>query len=335
MKAIGEALAFVIGGSVMAVEKKKVNWFVNVALMLGFPLAFAVDWTGLPLHQWFGVLVAMIAAVHLILHWSWCRKVTARLAEALPGKTRACWFLDVGLLAGFIVMLVTGLVISTWFTKVPVRYDLWRDCHIAASYASLGLAAIKMAMKFALARRPIERRSPRESRKPLGVSAHTNNLATGIGGVNVTWAAAPISRRQALLLIGLAGMAVPMGANIFGFEGHPLAQATPTELTPGVKPPLSSESKTDMGLAVPKPQPLQNREAHFLDPDEQAKSIAPATWNSAVSDGPSQTAIPDATVLATAATCTVRCSKQCAYPGQCRRYVDANRNGLCDMGECL
>jgi hypothetical protein len=33
--------------------------------------------------------------------------------------------------------------------------------------------------------------------------------------------------------------------------------------------------------------------------------------------------------------CTVRCGHRCSYPGHCRRYSDANNNGLCDFGECL
>ena len=34
-------------------------------------------------------------------------------------------------------------------------------------------------------------------------------------------------------------------------------------------------------------------------------------------------------------SCAVRCRKGCSYPGQCRRYTDANGNGRCDLGECL
>jgi hypothetical protein len=33
--------------------------------------------------------------------------------------------------------------------------------------------------------------------------------------------------------------------------------------------------------------------------------------------------------------CSVRCNKGCSYPGRCRRYVDTNNNGRCDLGECL
>jgi hypothetical protein len=34
-------------------------------------------------------------------------------------------------------------------------------------------------------------------------------------------------------------------------------------------------------------------------------------------------------------SCTVRCGRRCSYPGHCHRYMDANNNGRCDLGECL
>ena len=33
-------------------------------------------------------------------------------------------------------------------------------------------------------------------------------------------------------------------------------------------------------------------------------------------------------------SCTVVCDKGCVYPGQCRRYIDENGNGFCDLTEC-
>jgi hypothetical protein len=41
------------------------------------------------------------------------------------------------------------------------------------------------------------------------------------------------------------------------------------------------------------------------------------------------------TTVTSNASCTVRCNKGCSYPGRCRRYVDTNNNGRCDLGECL
>lgn len=34
-------------------------------------------------------------------------------------------------------------------------------------------------------------------------------------------------------------------------------------------------------------------------------------------------------------SCAIRCAKGCSSPGRCRRYVDSNRNGRCDLGECI
>lgn len=34
-------------------------------------------------------------------------------------------------------------------------------------------------------------------------------------------------------------------------------------------------------------------------------------------------------------SCTVSCHRACSYPGHCRRYVDTNNNGRCDLGECI
>lgn len=33
--------------------------------------------------------------------------------------------------------------------------------------------------------------------------------------------------------------------------------------------------------------------------------------------------------------CQVICDQGCAYPGQCRRFIDQNGNGICDLTECI
>ncbi|MBN1312798.1 MAG: hypothetical protein JXB30_15395 [Anaerolineae bacterium] len=63
-------------------------------------------------------------------------------------------------------------------------------------------------------------------------------------------------------------------------------------------------------------------------------------------DAPVEISLPTPTQIATlpppptleetsSPTCIVRCSRQCSYPGRCRRYVDVNQNNLCDFGECM
>ncbi len=47
------------------------------------------------------------------------------------------------------------------------------------------------------------------------------------------------------------------------------------------------------------------------------------------------TTVASAQTTTSTTACYVRCNKRCSYPGRCRRYTDSNRNGRCDLGECL
>jgi hypothetical protein len=49
----------------------------------------------------------------------------------------------------------------------------------------------------------------------------------------------------------------------------------------------------------------------------------------------STTTLTDSSTGSTTNSCFVRCRRGCSYPGHCRRFVDGNGNGLCDLGECL
>ncbi len=42
--------------------------------------------------------------------------------------------------------------------------------------------------------------------------------------------------------------------------------------------------------------------------------------------------VPDTAPLSS--SCTVICERGCSFPGECRRYIDQNGNGICDLTEC-
>jgi hypothetical protein len=75
------------------------------------------------------------------------------------------------------------------------------------------------------------------------------------------------------------------------------------------------ERQTDLTIQSSDDYPA-SESASNLAQSAQVSTSVPAT-NQATSD------------------CTVRCPNGCSYPGRCRRYSDGNKNGLCDLGECL
>lgn len=52
----------------MKTNKQKTNWILDTLLFAGFLITFALDWTGLPMHQWMGTFGGLLATYHLIRH---------------------------------------------------------------------------------------------------------------------------------------------------------------------------------------------------------------------------------------------------------------------------
>jgi hypothetical protein len=125
-------------------QKQKTNWLVDAALFAGFLICFWLDLTGLMLHQWLGVAAGGIAFYHLLVHWNWLEAVTERLFGRTSGQARLYYLIDVALMLGFWLILVSGLLISTWLNLSLENYSAWVDLHITLSIVSLVLVAIKI-----------------------------------------------------------------------------------------------------------------------------------------------------------------------------------------------
>lgn len=70
--------------------------------------------------------------------------------------------------------------------------------------------------------------------------------------------------------------------------------------------------------------------------EQVASAVTQATASTQTTATPSTLANAAASsASSTSSTCRVRCNKRCSYPGHCRKYVDSNKNRLCDLGECL
>jgi hypothetical protein len=66
----------------------------------------------------------------------------------------------------------------------------------------------------------------------------------------------------------------------------------------------------------------------------QATPVAQSVSTPAAMPAATATTTQSSTAASTS-SCTVRCNKRCSYPGNCRRYVDTNKNNRCDLGECV
>lgn len=298
--------------------KPKTNWIIDAVLFVGFLAAFFLDLTGLALHQWLGVALVALSGYHFLVHLGWVEAVTLRFIKGTSGQARACYIIDAALMLGFYLILLTGLVISTWLELPLENYLAWMNIHIIVSIITLILVSLKIAMHW---RWIVTVANKHIFANPTPVK----------GGLSARPAAASASnsRRDFLKLMGFVSVAtvVATGSALRGVSGPP-EEDTEADLA-------TNDDSSKAGPATA-PQMIVPTATQVSTPEQMVLPTA------APVSAPEQMALPTATPVPTVpmpeepvVSCTVRCSNHCSYPGRCRRYVDANQNNLCDRGECL
>lgn len=278
----------------------KTNWWIDAVLLGSFLVAFLMDLTGLSLHQWLGLAVGILAAYHLLVHWTWVKSVTRRFFKQTCGRARLCYLVDAGVMGGLGLIVGTGLVISTWLSLPLANYDAWHHLHIMASIVTLLLVVLKVGLHWrwivTVARRslvPASAPVPPLQPAPAGATLGRREFLTLMGVVGVTSVVAISQAMKALHSASLTSTAAV------------LAQSASQPAATGVTPATATATPTPLPTASATSTPAPTAEA----------------WGTGAAE--------------TSATCQVQCPRGCFYPGHCRRYTDSNGNGRCDRGECL
>ena len=346
------------------------NWLIAAALAAGYLALLELEITGLAVHQWLGLAIGALAGYHLLAHGPWLKVVIGRFFGRTSNQARCYCVVDGALLVGFLAIGVTGLAISTLLELPLANYLLWRDVHVSASFATLGLIVLKVGLHWrwiaANARGAFGRRAPAARSQRRSVEAPR------------------LGRRQFVAVVGtFGGLALVAGGRTFAEliappKGNPgpaptqvsaaplatlTAAAPPTRAAaaPGTAPTATPVAVAELvgepggdrvaggrrrgGRGVANDEVASSPTSRSSDrPVELPAPVAPTpTTPAADSTAPATPAAaptatptpPPAPSAAEAPACVVFCDQRCPYPGRCRRYVDANKNGLCDLGECL
>lgn len=90
----------------------QINLWLDSALFAALMLALAPALTGLAIHEWLSLALAVAAVVHLLLHWAWIAAAVRRFFGRLSGQARVNLALNSLLFIDFVVVTFTGLLIS-------------------------------------------------------------------------------------------------------------------------------------------------------------------------------------------------------------------------------
>src|SRR5512136_1484820 len=130
----------------MKTNKQKHNWLIDAALFIGFLLSFWLELTGVAWHQWLGLAIGAVAGYHLLTHWTWVKSVTDRFFKQTSHQARLYYVIDAMVLIGLATIIVTGLVISTWFDLALANYSTWKTIHVITSLGTLAAVVIKLGV---------------------------------------------------------------------------------------------------------------------------------------------------------------------------------------------
>jgi hypothetical protein len=285
-------------------KSQKSNWVIDAFLLIGFLAAFYLDLTGLPIHQWLGVGLVILTIVHFINHWDWVKNVVQRFFGKTSNRTRTYALIDLFLMLGFVLIIETGLVISTWFNLQLTNYNLWRDIHVYSSISTLVLTVIKISMHWQWIVKTAKKVFP-------SVGQRVEESLPSVPVLSTVPQTAGVSRRQFLMLMGVVGLGSALAISNVISKEDVVQSSSLVNTPPATKPTQVSNTTVQSQSQVLVNQPTSQA---ALVP---AQAIVPTTSNTTA--------------------CVYRCPKgnHCSFPGKCGRYSDQNNNGKCDLGECL
>ena len=135
----------------LKVNINKTKLLVDAGAFASFLVATAPRFSGLSIHEWLSLGLAVVNIVHLLLNWSWITTITRRLfSKALAWKQRIGYVLNALLFIDFVVIMATGIVISEIALpqlgiQLP-RSMAWRGIHGLASDAGVIILGLHLGL---------------------------------------------------------------------------------------------------------------------------------------------------------------------------------------------
>jgi Domain of unknown function (DUF4405) len=132
--------------------RSRVDLVFDLVLFLSFGIAYTFDFTGLTIHEWFGLAFGVALLTHLTLHWDWVIETTRRMFSRV-GRRRITWAINVLLLIDMAICVASGIAISA--VAMPALgihtapdSGYWRELHTRTASVAIVLIAVHIGLDY-------------------------------------------------------------------------------------------------------------------------------------------------------------------------------------------
>lgn len=129
---------------------RTVRLLLDGAILVAYLVANNPSATGVPLHEWLSVGLALVIAVHVALNWEWVGHAARRLFTRLRAASRLNLVVDVVLFLSFITLMLSGLLISEAVLPAlglsTAHGGSWEWIHSLSAHLALGALAVHFGL---------------------------------------------------------------------------------------------------------------------------------------------------------------------------------------------
>jgi hypothetical protein len=123
---------------------------LDASVLVAYLLANNPSATGIAIHEWLSIGLALVLCVHVALNWEWISNAIARMFARAKAVSKLNLAVDIVLFVAFVVVMLSGVLISKVVLGVlgihMAAGGVWRIAHTLSADIALGALAIHFAL---------------------------------------------------------------------------------------------------------------------------------------------------------------------------------------------
>lgn len=131
-------------------KKTSIRFLLDAVVLVAYLAATDPSLTGIPVHEWLSIGVALALAVHVALDWDWTVKTVRYFLRRLLTVSRFDLVVDVVLFIGFAAVMLSGFLVSKVVLAlfgIPVPFGpVWPMLHSVSAKLLLPVLGLHVGL---------------------------------------------------------------------------------------------------------------------------------------------------------------------------------------------